>query len=894
MGPDRDMRISPSGGGDIAGIQIGQYRLVAHLGSGGMGEVYRARDTKLDRDVAIKILPARVCRDQERRARFLREARLLATLNHPHIGSIYDLEDMGDESALVLEYIEGPTLAERLAQGPLSVREALAVARQIADAIGAAHRKQIVHRDLKPSNVVLQGWSGATSGDPRVRILDFGIAKLDVEQAPDSDLATVADKTRPGRVLGTRFYMSPEQARGEPVDKRTDIWSFGCVLFEMLAARRPFGNKGIVDTVAAILEQEPDWSALPGDTPQFVRTLLRRCLRKDPDKRLHDILDARIEIEDADLNPEAPRSDPAKSFGRVTWTVTTLAILSLVALAAIVAQRFREPGPPRELVAFSIGPPPGARFGDRFVRFAASPDGRYLAVVASSTGGPKVWVRPIGALEYRAVDGTNGATFVFWKPDGREIGFFSGGKLKTVRLDAGGAVEVCDAPVGSRFDAGAAWNSDNMIVFMSQSGALQRVSTSGGAPVPVTELQPGDTAHRWPSFLPDGRHFLYLAQQGKASGDLRIASLDDTSTVSLGRFESNALYSDGHLLFLSGGQLMARSFDPSKRRLTGEPFLVGLPTKHLSSAGLGTFSVSSTGLLADHGGGIAAGFRLTWMDRGGTVQRTVSDTGVFLNLDLSPDETRVAAATFGDSLDSDIWILDLARNGDGVRLTTNPADEYDPKWSPDGSQIAFTSYSASVAYGLWRRPSKTGGREELLVSADSVSAPEWSSDGNSILYTGPKGLWIRPLGGDQKPRPFLTRDFETKAASISPDGRWVAYSSNSSGRRYEVYVRSFPSGEDEHKISLDGGFAPRWRGDGKELFFLSPDAAMMAAEVDTTMNGFHAKVPVKLFETSLEQNNYRPYTVSRDGRRFLLPVRVDPSGPDPITVLLNWRAMRSR
>ena len=894
MAPDRNIRVSAFGAGDIVGRQIGQYRIVARLSAGGMGEVYRARDTKLDRDVAIKILPARLAHDPERRARLSREARLLATLNHPHIGSIYDLEEMGGESALVLEYIEGPTLAECLARGPMSTLDVLAVARQVADALGAAHRKQIVHRDLKPSNVILQGWSETTSGDPRVRVLDFGIAKLDVEHAMDEELLTATEKaTAAGRILGTRVYMSPEQARGEAVDKRTDVWSFGCMLFEMLAGRRPFGGRSAAETLAGILEREPDWSALPPDTPPFVRTLLRRCLRKDPDKRLHDIVDARIEIDEGDPNPEKPSCETARSFRGFTWIAAAAAVLSLLVLAAVLAGRFREQDLGRDPVAFTVGPPPNARFGDRFVRFAASPDGRHLAIVASSTGGSRVWVRPIGSLEYRALEGTNGAGFVFWKPDSRGIGFFAGGRLKTVPLNGGAPVDVCETPVGSRFDGGATWNNDDVIVFMSRSGALQRIQATGGSPAPVTELQQADTAHRWPSFLPDGRHFLYLAQQGKSNGELRIASLDDKSTVSLGRFESNALYSAGHLLFLSGGQLMARRFDPSGLKLTGEPFSVGLPTKHLAAAGLGTFSVSSTGLVADHGGGIAAGFRLTWFDRTGTAQKTVSDTGVFLNLDLSPDETRVAAATFGDSLDSDIWILDLNRNGDGVRLTTNPADEYDPRWSPDGSQIAFTSYTASVQYNLWRRPSTGGGPEELLVSADALSAPEWSADGRSILYTGPKGLWIRPLDGDQKLRPFLTREFETKSPAVSPDGRWVAYSSNSSGRRFEVYVRSFPSGEDEHKVSVEGGFAPRWRGDGNELFFLSPDGTMMAAEVDTT-KGFRAAVPTSLFPTNFEQNNYRPYAVSRDGRRFLIPVRVDPSGPEPISVLLNWRAAASK
>jgi len=875
-----------------AGQQLGPYRILGPLGAGGMGEVYRARDSKLGREVAIKMLPPLFTADPERRARFAREARLLATLNHPHIGAIYGLEDLEGQTALVLELVEGPTLAKRLEGGPLPIGEALAVARQIADALDAAHQKNIVHRDLKPANVVLQE---GTSSDRRVKVLDFGLATTGIgDHAIDAQQVSMTlERTEPGRILGTPAYMSPEQARGQVVDKRTDIWAFGCVLFEMLTGHSPFRGDTVSDTLAHILEREPQWASLPQETPASIRALLRRCLRKDPEKRLHDIADARIEIDDRGLVDQS--TEPTRHHGAVrqlTWAAALLGLVALVSLSTVgwLLRRPATPVPsatPAEPVAFSFAPPPGLTFGNRSVIFAISPDGRQIVFSASSGPRSSLWVRPVGAEESTEIPGTEGATFPFWKPDSTEIGFFAKDRLWTVAPAGGVPFEVCPAPQGVGLQGGATWNRDDLMLFMAGGFTLHKVPAKGGAPAAALELAQGETAHRWPWFLPDGDHFLYLAFGPPGTPrQLRVGSLDGSSTL-LGPSDSNAVYSGGYLLSLSGGQLGAQPFDLATRRAVGK----GLPVASLAKLagitvgpdGYALMSVSSSGVLATSRGIFQRNFRLTWRDRIGTPISSVGELGILSNLDLNHDESRVAVAGIMDPRQSwDIWIVDLVR-GTSEPVTSDPDMEFDPSWSPDETRIGFISTRIPGHYGAYSRASDGSGKDEpLMESESSAYLTFWSRLG--LGYNQGGDLWIRPVDGAARPVIGRTEAIED-SGTLSPDEHAIAFESNKSGRR-EVYVRAFPSGDREQRVSNDGGAVPRWSGDSKEIFFLAPDSTLMAAHID----GGRWSNPEKLFRTDLTPGLQKAYAVRRDGKRFLMPMTSGPAVAPTISVIVNWQS----
>jgi len=892
----------------MVGCQLGPYTIVAPLGTGGMSEVYRARDSKLGRDVAIKILPSHFTADAERRSRFAREARLLATLNHPHIGAIYGLEETDGVTALVLELVEGPTLAERLERGRLPVSEALAIARQVAEALDAAHEKGIVHRDLKPANIVLQSAanaSGVPSGHLRAKVLDFGLAKT-MALGPDGHvsqpLSVSLDGTADGRILGTPAYMSPEQARGQGVDKRTDIWAFGCVLYEMLTGCPPFAGDTMSDTFVSILEREPDWAALPaGETPAHIRILLEHCLRKDPRKRLHDIADALIELEDGNKPNTSTRSaadvvphTSARGRERLGWIAA--AALALALGGTLVLNNRDAKLAERELVEFPILAPEGLRFTRYAAEFAVSPDGRHVAFVATSTAGSSLWIRSLATVNPRPLPGTDGARNPFWSPDSQSIGFFAGNQVKAVQASGGSSVVSFpwsgSFPVAAErggFAPSGAWSNKGVIVFgPSIDGNLYQINVKGGTATPATTGK-ATSDYRWPSFLRDGQHFLYSALTGSTK-ELRVGSLTTANTVVIGTFESTGVYAAGHWFFVRGGNMMAQSFNEKTLHLEGDPTNLGVQVRRDLLIDPG-FSVSANGALV---------FlqpprtepQLTWLDRTGRPVGIVGDPGFFGNLDLSPDGKQLAVVKRMPrpvaGAQTDIWLINLA-TGKATRLTDDPAGHFDPTWSPDGKHIVFTSR------GLFMRASDGSGVDVPLVKSetDSFTVASWSR-ANVMIFNvfnndHASDLWTMSMSGDRTPKIFLNSKHSELNGTFSPDGRWVAYQSDASGR-YEVVVRPFPNKDPAQTISRDGGMYPRWRGDGKELFFLSPDGTMMAAGFDATI-GLPKGVPRALFRKQLGVvGDNRPYAVDRNGERFLVPIAADPQ----VIAVMDWRALLPR
>jgi len=883
--------------------QIGPYTIVAPLGAGGMGEVYRARDTKLGRDVAIKILPAHFTSDPERRARFAREARLLATLNHPHIGAIYGLEEADGLTALVLELVEGPTLADRLERGALPIPQALGIARQVAEALDAAHEKGIVHRDLKPANIVMHGALDGLSTDVRAKVLDFGLAKaLAVDLPAESPAAPASGSfggTADGRILGTPAYMSPEQARGLAVDKRTDIWAFGCVLFEMLSGRRAFAGDTMSDTFVSVLERDPDWDVLPRDTPPPIRTLLARSLRKDPRKRLHDIADALIEMDDAAKpvmhdGPATGKAGSAPGRNRQRLTRTAAGILAGVLLTAgLFAVLSRRANPDPGLAAeLALPPPPGTRFSGTYLPFAIAPDGRHVAIVTVGGGEEfRLWIRPLGSSTAWPLPGTEGAQYPFWSPDSKQVGFFAADRLKRVAINGSAPVDVATGVVVGTANGGGAWNRDGLILFRSREGHLQKVSQSGGTPAPVTALQEGEDSHRWPWFLPDGQHFLFLAS-GKSAPQLHIGSLTSGETAPVGTIRTQALYAAGHLLFVDN-TLMAQPFDPRARRLTREPISLNV---RVAGQIRPNVSVSETNVLM-YQESTRFEERLVWVDRSGNRVGTVGESSVYNNFSLSPDDRQVAVSVRPPEGNNDIGVMDLERGGSLRRVTDDNSAEFDPAWlRPHGNDLIFTSFRmGGNTSSLFRRPSDASGTDTLVVRGEpgrsSYITPDSSPDGKFLIFVEAADdlgeLFVQALTENAKPSVFFSSPFDNRNPAFSPNGRFVTYSSNATGKS-EIYVRRFPDAGGEQMISHGGGSSPRWRSD-TEIVFLSLDADMMSARVFPGAT-FRSETPRRLFPTGIDlYRQNRPYDVRRDGRRFLLRVPIEASNR-PMTVLTNWTA----
>jgi serine/threonine protein kinase/Tol biopolymer transport system component len=887
----------------LIGAKIGSYQVLSLLGAGGMGEVYQAHDTKLGRDVAIKVLPPAFAQDPDRLSRFQREAKILASLNHPNIATIHGLEQSGGVYYLVMELVSGQTLAERVNTGALKIEEALKVTTQIAEALEAAHEKNIIHRDLKPANVkvTLQGM---------VKVLDFGLAKAFVgDSAQDFSHAVTltAMGTEEGRILGTPAYMSPEQARGKSVDKRTDIWAFGCVLYELLTGKQAFPGETVSDAIAAVLEREPDLQVLPPATPEKIRDLLRRCLQKDSQRRLRDIGDARIEIEEALAAPKdaaptqagvpASATTQRKSRERLAWAIAAIAIV-IVAVVLGTFAYFRSVPQDAQAIRFFVSPPETWALarqlgltGSPPNPLAVSPDGHRIALVATSADGRTLlWVRSLDTLNAQPLAGTEGAARPFWSPDSRFLAFFADGKLKKIDVSGGPPLTLCDAPD----DRGGTWSQNGVIVFAPRpDSALLKVSDSGGTPIAATVLAPGEV-HRGPLFLPDGRHFLYRAKMDQGTGLIYIASLDSTDRKLLPNVDSGTyVYTQGHLLFLRETTLMAQPFDARHLVLAGDAFPIAeqIQVQNATGPGFGLFSASSSGVLAYQTGIGTTATKLVWFDRTGKQVSTLGDSATYADLVLSPDEKR-ASVSISDGQQRDIWAYGVAR-GLRTRITFDPADELNSVWSPDGDRMVFNSRRKGHL-DLYQKASSGAGTEEVLLEDNRDKSPQsWSPDGRFILYTSsgpPTGddLFVLPLSGDRKPVPFLQTPFNEYDGQFSPDGRWVAYGSDESGKD-EVYVAPFPGPGGKWQISTAVGTYPRWRRDGTEIFYLAPDNKLMAAAVNGKGSRFEVGAVKPLFETRALDPTRNCYAVSADGQRFL--INTDPQTTSaPITVVFNWAA----
>jgi len=896
------------------GAQLGPFEVLAPLGSGGMGEVYRARDSRLGREVAIKVFPAAFSADEDRLRRFEQEARAAGMLNHPNILTIYDIGTHDGYPYIVAELLDGEELRVQMNRGPLPVRQALDYAQQITLGLAAAHEKGITHRDLKPENLYV-------TADGRVKILDFGLAKLKRQPAhggvnSETPTALVSPTTNPGTVIGTVGYMSPEQVLGEEADHRADIFAFGLILYEMLAGRPAFEGASAVAVMSAILRDEPPELVESNDKipPQLDR-LVRRCLEKRPERRFHSAHDlglalevlsatsgSRLEAQSAALSGAAKTQAEARgprlpNRKRLVWIAIT-ALLLLAALPFVIAYIQRAPLTTRAVRSFIL-PPEKSIFN--FVGLNAgpvtvSPDGRRLAFVASASEGRNLlWVRPLDALSAQQLAGTEGAFHPFWSPDSRFLGFFADGKLKKIDAAGGPPITLCEAPMGR----GGTWNLDGVIIFApNNTGALHRVSASGGASSEVTKLDEarGELSHRWPCFLPDGRHFLYLGRgsilsEGETAA-ICVASLDSQGSKLLLRANSNTAYTQGHLLYLREGALLAQPFDARRLETTGDAFPIAEQIQHIPALGRGVFSVSENGVLAYQTGSATGNLQLTWFDRSGKPLGVLDDPAPNANPKLSPDGKRLAVViTDPQTGHPDIWLYELAR-GIKTRFTFDPAGEREPIWSPDGSRIVFTS-NRKGHFDLYQKSANGAGSEELLLESNFDKAPSsFSPDGRFLLYSAvdPKtkaDLWVLPLGGDRKPFPFLQTEFTESFGQFSPDGRWIAYRSDES-RGGEIYVAPFPGPGGQRQVSTAGGRQPRWRGNGKELFYLSPDDKMMAAEV----NGQGATLEVgavrPLFEARQSVTGGFLYDVTGDGQRFLINAAVEQKASSPIILVQNW------
>ncbi|MEO8502505.1 MAG: protein kinase [Acidobacteriota bacterium] len=893
----------------MIGTRLGPYEVTAKLGAGGMGEVYRATDSTLGREVAVKVLPEAFTSDPERLARFEREAKLLAQLNHPNIAHVYGFEASGGDRgvrALVMELVEGEDLSQRLARGPLTFDDALPIAKQIADALEAAHEQGIVHRDLKPANVKVRA-------DGTVKVLDFGLAKAlesgtgasssgGAAVSPtlmNSPTLTSVHGTQLGVILGSAAYMAPEQARGRTVDRRVDIWAFGALLYEMLVGQRAFPGDDVSETLATVIKSDPDWSRLPADTPAAVRRLLRRCLEKDPRRRLSSIGDARLELEEPETaaGPASPASPAGQR--RLPWILGAAVAGALLATAVGTLGRSAAHRAPASVARLSILAPAGTALYPESSQTALSPDGTMLAFVVGSPvrADNQLWVRSIATGEAKLLDSEDAPANLFWSPDSRRIGYFTNTKLKTIAASGGRAEVVC----GSGGGRGGAWTPSNVIVFASDAaGPLYRVPASGGTPVAVTTLDSahGQLGHRLPSLLPDGEHFLYVALPGHdGKFDIFAGSLAGGAPVPIGALGSAPVYAEpGWLLFARQGAIAAQRFDARTLKLSGDPVPLAdeptplLDSNHSTTAGR-VASVSSSGWMA-YFSSPSTQTRAVWLDLAGTPTGTLDlPPGSFETATISPDGSQAVLVRTLSPSESSLWLVDLARGG-GSPFSTGGGRNDNPVWSPDGSRVIFSS--------------DRGGVEDFFMKATANAAPEarffhsdilfkspggWSPDGRWIVFTEldedtQQDVWGLDAKAQGAPRRLVSSRMRDDAGPISPDGHWLAYYSEETARR-EVYVQAFPEPGQKVRISEQGGARAWWTPDGKAILYIDANPQVLW-RVSFETSGGVARVGAPERVATLPPNVIALEAMP-DRKRFLaiIPERI---GPGSITIVQNWRA----
>jgi serine/threonine protein kinase len=875
------------------GSRLGDYEILAAIGAGGMGEVYRATDTVLKRQVALKILPPEVANDPERVARFQREAEVLASLNHPNIAHLYGLERSGGMLALVMELVEGPTLADRIAQGAVPIDEALPIAKQIAEALDAAHEQGIIHRDLKPANIKVRE-------DGAVKVLDFGLAKAREPVASTSSTAALTNSptitspalmTGVGILIGTAAYMSPEQARGRTVDKRTDIWAFGAVLYEMLTGRRAFDGDDVTEMIAAVVKSTPDWSALPPDAPAPLVTLVQKCLEKDQRARVGEIAVARFVLSESGTLAHVGAM-PATTTSSPSWRVAApwaLAGVFLLTTLVVSLRLFRETPSTPPSIRFQVAGPDNTTVGT----FRLSPDGHRLAFIAITASTPRLWIRSFDSLNAVPLAGTDGATYPFWSADSAQIGFFAQGKLKRISASGGLAVPVCDAVNGR----GGTWNRDGVILFAPDfTGGLYRVAGNGGTPVAVTTVAQsaaGD-GDRFPEFLPDGQRFLFFRGSVKDSG-VYSGTLSGGTIVRLLPDTTNAAYvrgpgEDGFLLFRRDNAFVAQRFDPTRLETAGGVMPIAEQVSVAGNVGYGAFTAAQDGTLAYRTGFPGGRRQLVWLDRSGQRLESIGKPDEIMFPSLSPDGQAVAFSVGDPNGTSDLWRQDLP---DGVpyRLTWG-AQASNPTWSPDKSRLAFRAAMGSQIQQM----SATGSdRPQILLDGpyNSIFLSDWSQDGKIAFNTQSANTKIDLLllsPGDRKPTVFLNTPANEAAGRFSPNGEWMAYVSDPFGRP-EVFVQHVPADARKFQISASGGIGPQWSHDGSELIYIEGGRRVMSVPVKAGATSFERGQAQMLFDDARLVSGLRDASVipARDGR-FLALERSEEEAyePQPITVVTNW------